>query len=146
MIREQNGNHKSGESPAAAQIDPDFGRGRPRQQLRTVREMPVPHVIERRRRDQIDSALPQPKQFRVEFELFHSFTWNRERGGEVGRSADMGEGAGHLNRAHWMGNTEGPRPRPMHAPRTAQSVVPDGRRSSRDPLASPRVRAVLASQ
>ncbi len=89
MIREENGNHKSGETPAAAQIYPYSCIRSLREELRAVGEMPVPDIVQRRWRHQIYGALPLFQQRGVGLEFLHSFTWNRKGGSEIARSANM---------------------------------------------------------
>lgn len=102
MIRDQNGNHKSGETPSAAQINPDICIGSTLEQLCAVGEVAVPHIVQCRWRDQIHRALPLFQQLGIDFELFHSFTWNGECCGEIDRSAYMRQRVGHLSGAPYV--------------------------------------------
>ena len=58
-VRPQQFQHQPGKPGAAAEIDQASGIGpEMRRELGAVREVPPPHIVERRRADEIDAALP----------------------------------------------------------------------------------------
>ena len=68
-VRPKDRQHKPRKSGAGTKIEPGSSLGRPiLPELRTIGEMPVPDVVDRARRNEVDRLLPMSKQTRVSSE------------------------------------------------------------------------------
>ena len=73
-FRQCAGHHHAGKASAAAEIDPDFGRGSEGQKLQRIRDVPGPQIWQGRRRHKIGFRLPFEQQVDIAIQPRLCFT------------------------------------------------------------------------